>query len=345
METVKKISFIVPFYNVKSEELLNCINSIIDEEFDNYEIIIVNDGYENTEINKICKRLSTYDNIKYIYQENSGSAVARNRGIDSSEGDLIMFVDADDMLVSGFKTKLHNSVIVTNDFEFAIFDYSYWTKEGENIRTLHHEKDLIDDKNYVLSNILFDPKSDFLFGSIWAKIFRRDYLNKYNIRFKPELRKAQDRRFMLDVIYHSKKILYYPIYSYKYKINNNSICHKMNYQMIDYHGRLYDSIMEFKSTTGVEQDVFKYVEYYIFNEILPLSIFHLENKKKYLTKRKEFLKLYKDYSLDEKLKNIKYSDMPSINSQLKLFLYKHRCVFLLYLFFISKQRNIVKNSL
>ena len=50
MKQMEKISFIIPFYDVEKDELLNCVNSIVDEKFSNYEIIIVNDGYNNDEI-------------------------------------------------------------------------------------------------------------------------------------------------------------------------------------------------------------------------------------------------------------------------------------------------------
>ena len=109
MKQMEKISFIIPFYDVEKDELLNCVNSIVDEKFSNYEIIIVNDGYNNDEIIETCQKICSNKNIKYLYQENSGSAVARNYGIDSSEGEFIMFLDADDMLVSGFKTELFSS--------------------------------------------------------------------------------------------------------------------------------------------------------------------------------------------------------------------------------------------
>lgn len=339
MEKLGKISFIIPFYDIRANELLNCVNSIVNENFDDYEIVIVNDGYDNSEIIELCRKICINKNIKYIYQKNLGSAEARNNGIDSSNGEFIMFVDADDSLVSGFKDKLYNSIKEYNEIDFVIFDYSYWTKQGEDIQTLRHKRDFISDKNYVLSNILFNPDSSFMFGSIWAKIFSRKYLDKHHIRFKTELRKAQDRRFMLDVIYNSQNIFYLPIYSYKYKINNNSICHKMNYNMIDYYGRLYKSIIEFKNETQLEEKVFKLVEYYIINEVLPLSIFHLENKKSYFLKRKEFINLYKSYSLDNKIKQISYSEMPSIQSKLKLCLYKNKYVFLLYLLFVIKQKH------
>ena len=343
MKQMEKISFIIPFYDVEKDELLNCVNSIVDEKFSNYEIIIVNDGYNNDEIIETCQKICSNKNIKYLYQENSGSAVARNYGIDSSEGEFIMFLDADDMLVSGFKTELFKLIENLKDIEFAIFDYSHWAKYSDNIQTLHYKKNFIGEKNYVLSNILFNPSNGFAFGSVWAKIFSRKFLDRYHIRFKPELRKAQDRRFMLDVVYRAKNILYYPIHSYKYKMNSSSTCNRMNYNMIDYYERLYNSIIEFKNETQIEDSVFKFVEYCIVNEVVTTTVFHLENKKSYFLKRKEFLNLYNKYLLDTKTKMIDYSEISTTKSKIKLFLYRHRCIFLLYLFYTMNRMRMKKN--
>ncbi|SEP62644.1 Glycosyltransferase involved in cell wall bisynthesis [Streptococcus equinus] len=344
---MKKITFIIPIYNVELVELMACVNSIVDEKFDNYEIIIVNDGYCNGEIENFCKELSLSNkNVKYLFQENKGSAVARNSGLDHASGDYIMFVDADDLLVQNLKIELTNLFAVKKQLEFAIFDYSFWSQNGEDVKSLKYCQDFIGKKEDVLSNIMFFPDKiqNFMFGSIWAKIFSRKFLNSNNIRFKPELRKAQDRRFMLDVIYNATSIPYYPIYVYKYKTNNNSICHKMNYKMIAYYERLYSSIIEFKNETQLDDDIFKFVEYSILNELLPLCIFHVENKKSFGLKKKELDELYNYYSLDYVLKKIKLAELPSFKAKIKFLLYRFKCYGLLNAFFVCKQKNEIKKS-
>ena len=91
-----KVSIIVPFYN--AEKFLDkCINSVLKQTYDNYELILVNDGSTDGS-QKICEKYcNTSENkIRYIYQNNAGVSSARNKGIDSAKGEFITFVDADD---------------------------------------------------------------------------------------------------------------------------------------------------------------------------------------------------------------------------------------------------------
>jgi len=344
---MNKISFIIPVYNVDTNDLIQCIDSITSQKLMEYEILIINDGSEDKSIDIICKELSNNNkNIKYYYQNNSGSAVARNTGINNSSGDYIMFVDADDMLVDGFIEKLYKIIDESNKFDIIVFDYSYWNLSNEDIQSLKKPGNYTSKKEDIMSNILYYPNkiNDFMFGSIWAKLFSRSFLSNNEISFEPELRKAQDRRFMLDVVYHSNSILYYPVYAYKYRTNNNSICHKMNYNMIDYYKKLYISLINFKNKYNIDNDVYKFLEYNIINELLPLSVFHINNKKKYYEKNKEFKKIYNDYELYYKTRKIKLHDVPSFKGKVKLLFFRYRLTFMIYLFYVNKQKKIMKKS-
>ena len=341
---MEKISFIIPIYNVKVEELDNCLKSIVNQNWQYYEIILVNDGDNNQALIDYCSRI-TNKNIKYLYQKNAGSAVARNNGLDNCTGKYIMFVDSDDILTPNLNKELEKIFKMNKDIDFAIFDYSIYDLSNEEIHTLKVKDNLYDSKVQILSNIMFYPNcfNDFMFGSIWAKIFNISFLKKNNIKFKPELRKAQDRMFMLEVINKSNNILYFPIYSYKYKSNNNSICHKLNYKMIDYYKKLYSNIIDYKEKNSLDDSIFKFVEYNIVNEILPLCIFHRDNNIKYIQKRREFLDLYNYFDLRHKTNQILYSDIPTLKGKIKLFLYRYKFIFLLYMFFVMKQNHKFKS--
>ena len=91
------ISLIVPVYN-SAGFLDKCINSIVSQSYRNIEIILVNDGSVDNS-GEICDKWSLCDErIKVIHQSNLGVAAARNRGISSSSGDYLMFLDSDDSL-------------------------------------------------------------------------------------------------------------------------------------------------------------------------------------------------------------------------------------------------------
>ena len=92
-----KISVVVPIYN--SENSLDvCLESIVRQNYKNFEIILIDDG-STDKSQEICRQYQKeYQNVYYYYQLNSGVSVARNVGIDKATGDLIYFMDSDDIL-------------------------------------------------------------------------------------------------------------------------------------------------------------------------------------------------------------------------------------------------------
>ena len=107
------ISVIVPVYN--AEKYLNrCIDSILDQTFKDFELILVDDGSKDSS-GDICEKYAGRDQrIKVIHQENKGQAAARNRGVLNAAGEWIAFVDADDMIQQQMLEYLYRAVISTN---------------------------------------------------------------------------------------------------------------------------------------------------------------------------------------------------------------------------------------
>ena len=90
-----RLSFIVPVYNV-APYLRKCVDSLIAQDYDDYEIILVDDG-STDECPQICDELAAaYENIRVIHQENAGLSAARNAGLKVAKGEYICFVDSDD---------------------------------------------------------------------------------------------------------------------------------------------------------------------------------------------------------------------------------------------------------
>ena len=315
-----EFSFIIPVYKNTVDEIKKCLKSI-ESQFDcNYEIIVINDGSDSVEIDSFFSQKRK--NVKYIYQENSGSAVARNKGLDCATGKYIMFVDADDQLADGFydEFKKNNN----QEFDAMIFDYSCWNTSSERIVTLGELKDITNRKDSLYSNIMFncDMYDNFYIGSIWAKCFSREFIVKNNIRFTDKLRKAQDRMFMLEVYYHSSNILYIPIHSYRYRTNDQSICHTMNFKMIDYYYDLYTEMDKFCKNNKISKTSSKYLVYGIVTELMPLTIFHIDNNMKYKDKKRKFREIVIKFDFYENIKKLSIKDFKTTSRKIKYILYK-----------------------
>ena len=94
---MSKISIIIPMYNAK-EYIARCLESVINQSFNNIEIIIVNDGSTDKSL-EICRKYAEVDErIVILNKENNGVSVARNQGMNVATGEYIMFVDSDDWI-------------------------------------------------------------------------------------------------------------------------------------------------------------------------------------------------------------------------------------------------------
>lgn len=129
------ITVIVPVYNVE-KYLPKCIESIINQSYKHIEIILVDDGATDNS-GKICDEYATKDSrIKVIHKKNGGLSDARNKGIDASNGQYIVFIDSDDYVQEDMIIKLYEN-LVENDADISICGLSYVDEEGHCIDSLN----------------------------------------------------------------------------------------------------------------------------------------------------------------------------------------------------------------
>ena len=108
-EAKVNISIVVPVYNVENY-LVECLQSILEQTYKDFELILVNDGSVDKS-GEICDEYKKkYDNIKVVHQKNQGQSVARNNGVKLSEADWIMFVDSDDVIHPNLLEYLYRAV-------------------------------------------------------------------------------------------------------------------------------------------------------------------------------------------------------------------------------------------
>lgn len=211
-----KISIIIPVYN--SEKFLKkLLTSILNQTYNNYEIIIVNDGStDNSE--EIIKSFNS-KLIKYIKISNSGPGIARRIGYNHSTGDLIFFVDSDDYLPSDNILENINTIYNNNKFDILLFNFIRKTNKGEKITNVLF--------NNKLKEKMYDEKFlkyNRIEGALWGKIFvknklKEEYFCNYN-NFEDYY---TTYLYLNDCkkIYYTKKIFYYAN-----RDNENSISKK-----------------------------------------------------------------------------------------------------------------------
>ena len=219
------ISIIVPVYNVE-EYLPTCIESILNQSYKNFDLILVDDGSPDRS-GDICDNYAKKDNrIKVIHQKNSGVSKARNTGIDNASGEWILFVDSDDELTDNSLECYISSIAESNEVDaiisgmkkvFAIDekDAEFFTLENKTFL----KKDFEDMVSYI--------ESKYLFGFVWSRLFKKDIIERNSIRFNERLASFEDRLFFLDYLAHCDIVKTISDVTYIYRrFGNESLCSK-----------------------------------------------------------------------------------------------------------------------
>lgn len=216
-----KYSFIVPVYNTE-KYLKKCLDSLVNQTYKDFEIIVVNDGSTDKSSNIISKYQKKYKNIIVIDKENEGLSMARNRGVQKSNGKYIIFVDSDDYvsnkLLEEVDKKIDDSDILR--FQIATEDEEY-TKINE-----YHEEGFesmcgYDAFKYLSSYHFVEPA--------WCYVIRKNYYIENKFSFKKGVY-HEDFGLIPYVIYKARKVKSIDFIGYYYIQRNGSIMNNNDYK-------------------------------------------------------------------------------------------------------------------
>lgn len=216
-----KISIVVAVYNAE-KTLKKCIESLLNQTYENTEIILVNDCSKDNSLD-ICNEYSkANDNVKVISNDrNSGVSDTRNNGIDNSTGEYICFVDSDDYVEPNYLEVLYSNYKKYNTVPICGFVY-------------HDEYNLAKPVTYSWSGNeglvslgeAFKLKSELYLTALWNKLFDRRLIVDKNIKFDTDISVGEDLRFSIE--YFDKNnisevyVLRKPLYHYM-KLSGNSL--------------------------------------------------------------------------------------------------------------------------
>ena len=178
-------SVIVPVYNIRSYIGIT-LQSILDQTFNNFEIVVIDDGSTDGS-RQIVEALAEKDRrIKLLCQENSGVSAARNLGLENATGDWIIFVDGDDALRRDALEILSNCI--ANTPKADLIGYGF-----KKVNTISQESLYSHDDIFSIKDIAIDCKTKSCFKAlnhytVWSETYRR---KKHNVRFEP-LRNGED---------------------------------------------------------------------------------------------------------------------------------------------------------
>lgn len=316
------VSVVIPVYNTKKEYLDECIQSVINQNYKNIEIIIVDDG-SNKETAQLCDTYKFVDSrIKIIHKKNEGVSVARNVGINNATGTWITFLDSDDWIEKNFFDDIveytGNDVVaykrvIHKEMNLTVSDSWYtdkfWSKSEEETSKLIRQVLINDDYSSSL-------------GMVIAKIYNLNFLKINNIFFTKDIPFREDTIFNILLFKHLPKILFEIKSTYNYRINPLSVTHKKDNKCIENSEKLINICKQ-----EVKE---KYLnEYYAFviwqlNYICINKIFNKEEKNKIFLLKKTLE--YNEYN-----DAIKYVNLVLLSKRKKILviLLRAKCYWLL----------------
>ncbi len=212
------ISIIVPVYNAEAY-LTRCVESIENQTYKYFELILVDDGSADGS-GKLCDDLKNkYGNISVIHQKNSGPSAARNRGIDSAGGKYVLFCDSDDYIAPDMLQKLTAAKELYPE-RLPVCGIKKISYDSEKDCLIDGEKIQAVDKCDF-----FKIQKAQLFNAPVNKLYEKEKLDAFGIKFNPSVSLGEDLVFNADYVIRSGcdfSVVNEPLYFYDTGVSNSA---------------------------------------------------------------------------------------------------------------------------
>lgn len=340
------ISIVIAAYNVE-KYVARCLNSVLNQNFNDYEIIIVNDCSTDRTLQIINEIASENDKIKVINKDkNEGLSEARNSGLSIASGKYVAFIDGDDFVEKNtYKTCCIYAESINADE--VVFESTYDKKNGEQwYMSVNSSKDVYSTESeindYFREMIGAEPKStsDYQIGfTPWGRIYRRAVLVTNRVKFISERKYIyEDLVFALNIMPYIKKvgIVHEPFYHYCE--NDNSLTKKIDINRYYRIKEMYNYIktLEIYKRISSELDI-----KYRFNRTM-LAYIRLSIIQLCIAKRLDVVnKISKDEMCSQVIEGYPINKLP-FKQRIFAYMLKHRYCKMMYLMIRLKMKGIGK---
>lgn len=215
MNKIKEVSIIIPVYNIK-KYLRQCLDSVINQSFQNTEIIIINDCSTDGSYNIIEEYQKKYPDISVVsLEKNLGLGNARNEGLKIATGKYIVFIDSDDWVKPDYIEILYSNITKYN-CDLIIANHYTFDDKTKYLKPFNHPDMFY---NFIIDSAENKQKILTLrmIWSVWNKIYDRNFLLKNDIYFKTN--KMEDILFIYETVLKSAGFMFIKDATYYYRIN------------------------------------------------------------------------------------------------------------------------------
>lgn len=322
------VSVIVPVYNAE-KYLEECIDSILNQTYKNFELLLIDDG--STDLSgAICEQYKENDyRIRVFHRKNAGAAAARNFGIEQAKGYWVTFVDSDDWITNNYIETL-----AVNDKELEVCFVNTRKKRRNRKTSLSGEIHVLDKEHFhaferCLLNKYADSNHPHL-TSACAKLYKKDFLLQYSIKFPEKLKKSEDAIFNMQVYNKAKTGLWNTAELYNYRINGESITHSYDQNAIKTYKRHLMYVRKFYQNCTYSQFERDYEVRAIFDFIYCIlhDFCHLKNYGSYAERKKKFIIAKNDSVFHNGIQNVKTKGF-TLEERILIFMIKNNLFFAL----------------
>ena len=270
-----KISIIIPVYNAE-KYIRKCLDSILEQSFNDIEVIIVNDGSTDKSESIINEYLTKYDDkVKYYSKPNTGVADTRNYAIERATGDYITFVDSDDYIDKDLYKSIFNTI-------------------NDNIDIIKIKAQIVDEADKIIEKCdgpIFDLKTgeeafdilykeDKLIDALWLYLFRREFYISNKFKFEKNLY-HEDFGLIPLIILKAKSVKSLDLYGYYYvqtsqssiTRNNLTTIYKRSQDLLKHYDNMIETIEKYDISTKSKESIKIY-----FTNCILLEINNLQSK-------------------------------------------------------------------
>lgn len=210
-----KVSIIVPIYNCE-KYLDEAIQSLLEQSIRECEFILVNDGSTDNSLNIANEYVKLDSRIKIINQVNQGVSVARNTGIEAAQGKYIGFIDGDDWIEVDMYKTLYD-IANKNDLDLVISDFEQELDGKKIINKLDITVNSIVNKEDIINNILPQFLQHENLNTVCNKLFKREVIQRFNIRFPKGVALGEDGFFNINYFSNAESLMYINYCGYHYR--------------------------------------------------------------------------------------------------------------------------------
>lgn len=285
------ISVIVPVYNAECY-LSQCVESLLLQSFNKFELILVNDG-STDDSGKLCDMYAQKDyRVVVLHQANAGVSTARNAGLSSARGKYIAFVDSDDFCDQQMLMSLV-AAVDESGADFGVAGYSYYFDEGRRVDQTIDVAGACQVEEFVSKHLKEAFQKNILSGPC-SKLYRREIISKYKLRYLSEYSIGEDGIFSYDYLYRCSTIVVLPVVLYYYRQRDDgehlmSTYHANAFEALGYY---YQSVINLCAKYHVSKDVLNTIDNAFLSRLLHcLGQIYGQPDMVINNKRKELLRL------------------------------------------------------